>query len=54
MYHYAGVNEKGYTVFECENSNRTAISGDSYIYFSAPGTMVLLDDEEGDMTVKKQ
>ena len=53
IYKYAGVNEKGYTIFECRHSNKTAISGDSYIYFSAPGVMVV-DTENGDMNVQKQ
>lgn len=52
-YHYAGVNEMGYTVFKCTSSNRTAISSDSYIYFSAPGVMVV-ETENGYENVKKQ
>ena len=52
-YHYAGVNEMGYTVFECISSNKTAISSNSYIYFSAPGVMVV-ETENGYENVKKQ
>ena len=52
-YHYAGVNEMGYIVFKCTSSNRTAISSDSYIYFSAPGVMVV-ETENGYENVKKQ
>ena len=52
-YHYAGINEMGYTVFECKRSNRTAISGDSYIYFSGPGVMAI-ETEEGYENLKKQ
>ena len=51
-YHYAGVNEMGYIVFKCTSSNRTAISSDSYIYFSAPGVMVV-ETENGYENVKK-
>ena len=42
----------GYTVFKCTSSNRTAISSDSYIYFSAPGVMVV-ETENGYENVKK-
>lgn len=52
-YHYAGINEMGYTVFECKRSNRTAISGDSYIYFSGPGVMAI-ETEDGYENLKKQ